>query len=82
MSRKQMIQRIINLDVFRFHFEVGLNSYRIGFLIINRKLLNDDHTNQKETSSMIHSAEIIVIKDNSDCLLYNIELLLFQIFWF
>jgi len=63
-----MNQRIIHSDAFHFSFEVELDNYMRNFLIIMRKLPHDDHTNPTKISLMIHNAEIIKKKDNSDYL--------------
>jgi hypothetical protein len=77
-----MIRRIINLDVFRFSFGVELNSCMYYFLIIIRKLPSDGRINLIRISSESHNVGITMMKDGFDYLLYNIVLLLFQIFWF
>jgi hypothetical protein len=60
-----MIQKIINLDVFHFHFEVELNNYKYDFLIEGRKPLHDGHINLIRMTLEFHNAEIIMKKDNS-----------------
>ena len=66
-SQKQTIQRIINLDVFHFHFGVELSNYMTDFLRKVHKLPHDDHINLIEIISEIHNAEIIVKIDIFDC---------------
>jgi hypothetical protein len=64
----QMIKRIINLDVFHFHFEVELNNYKYDSLTKDHKLHHDGHTNLTKMTLMIHNAGITAKKDNSDYL--------------
>jgi hypothetical protein len=64
----QMIKRIINLDVFHFHFEAELNNYRYDSLTKDHKLRCGDHINLTEMTSKIHNAGITVMKDDSDYL--------------
>ena len=68
MSRKQMNQKIIHLDVFHFSFEVELGNYKYDFLTAIHKPQHDGHTNLTKISSRIHNAEIIMMKGNFGCL--------------
>jgi len=60
-----MTQRIINLDVFHFHFVAESNNYIADFLIKVHKPLHDDHTNLTKISLKTHNAGITQMKDNS-----------------
>ena len=63
--RKRMSQKIINSDVFHFHFEVELNNYKYDFLIEDHKPLRDGRIDPIKMTLEIHNAEIIMKKDNS-----------------
>lgn len=62
-----MNQKIINLDVSHFSFEVGLSNYRNNFLPIMHRLLHGNYINQTKMTLKFHNAEIIKKKDNSGC---------------
>jgi hypothetical protein len=64
----QMNQKIIHLDVFRFHFEEELGNYMYDFLIKDRKLRHGGHINLTKISLEIHNVGITAMKDNSDYL--------------
>ena len=63
-----MIRKIINLDVFHFHFGVELDNCRYDFLIKVHKPHYDGRISLTEISLKIHNAGIIMMKDNSGCL--------------
>jgi hypothetical protein len=64
----QMNQKIIHLDVFRFHFEEELGNYMYDFLTKDRKLRHGGHINLTKISLEIHNVGITAMKDNSDYL--------------